>query len=82
MNWRGGLRLTDRSRLFARIVNLFDKRYADRADFAFGSYRYFPSMPIQGYLGVELERCSLTVNGTGSFRALSWRQSLYRRAES
>ena len=54
-NWRGGLQLTDRSRLFARIVNLFDKRYADRADFAFGSYRYFPAMPIQAYLGIELE---------------------------
>ena len=55
VNWRGGLQLNDRSRLFARIVNLFDKRYADRADFAFGRYRYFPAMPIQGYLGVELE---------------------------
>ncbi|MDE0366611.1 MAG: TonB-dependent receptor [Gammaproteobacteria bacterium] len=55
VNWRGGLRLGDRTRLFARIVNLFDTRYADRADFAFGSYRYFPAMPIQGYLGIELE---------------------------
>ena len=55
VHWRGGLQLNDRSRLFARIVNLFDKRYADRADFAFGNYRYFPAMPIQGYLGIELE---------------------------
>ena len=55
VHWRGGLQLNDRSRLFARIVNLFDRRYADRADFAFGNYRYFPAMPIQGYLGVELE---------------------------
>ena len=55
VNWRGGLRLNGRSRLFARIVNLFDARYADRADFAFGSYRYFPAMPIQGYLGIEIE---------------------------
>ena len=55
VNWRGGLQLNDRARLFARIVNLFDRRYADRADFAFGSYRYFPAMPIQGYLGIELD---------------------------
>ncbi len=55
VNWRGGLRLTERSRLFVRIVNLLDRRYADRADFAFGSYRYFPAMPIQGYAGLKLE---------------------------
>ena len=53
VNWRTALRLSARSRLFARIVNLFDRRYADRADHAFGSYRYFPAMPIQGYLGIE-----------------------------
>jgi outer membrane receptor protein involved in Fe transport len=26
-----------------RIDNLFDTAYADRADFAFGNYRYFPA---------------------------------------
>jgi outer membrane receptor protein involved in Fe transport len=26
----------------ARVINLLDTEYADRADFAFGSYRYFP----------------------------------------
>ena len=26
-----------------RVDNLFDKLYADRADFAFGNYRYFPA---------------------------------------
>lgn len=26
----------------ARVINLFDAEYADRADFAFGNYRYFP----------------------------------------
>ena len=55
VNWRGALRLGERSEIFARIVNLLDERYADRADFAFGNYRYFPAMPVQGYLGVELE---------------------------
>ena len=27
---------------FLRINNVFDRRYADRADFAFGNFRYFP----------------------------------------
>ena len=54
LNWRGALRLGERLRLFARILNLLDERYADRADFAFGNYRYFPAMPRQGYLGIEL----------------------------
>jgi outer membrane receptor protein involved in Fe transport len=25
-----------------RVRNLLDERYAERADFAFGNYRYFP----------------------------------------
>ena len=25
-----------------RLTNLLDDRYAERADFAFGNYRYFP----------------------------------------
>lgn len=40
------LRLTARPRdpwsLTLRVTNLFDTAYADRADFAFGDYRYFP----------------------------------------
>ena len=54
LNWRGGYRLTRRIDLFARVINLLDERYADRADYAFGSHRYFPAMPIQGYVGVNL----------------------------
>ena len=54
LNWRGGYRLTQRIDLFARVINLLDERYADRADYAFGGYRYFPAMPIQGYVGVNL----------------------------
>jgi len=40
------LRLTWRPRsawsVTARVINLSDAEFADRADFAFGSYRYFP----------------------------------------
>ncbi len=54
VNWRGGLRISRRADLFVRLINLLDNRYADRADYAFGSHRYFPAMPIQGYVGVNL----------------------------
>ena len=35
-----------------RISNALDLKYAERADYAFGSYRYFPGMPRQLFLGV------------------------------
>ncbi|NNC76911.1 MAG: TonB-dependent receptor [Woeseiaceae bacterium] len=35
--------LSDRFSLAARINNLFDAEFADRADYAFGNYRYFPA---------------------------------------
>ena len=54
VNWRGTWDATPRVRLFARVVNLLDAAYADRADFAFGSYRYFPAMPRQVYVGARL----------------------------
>ena len=54
LNWRGSWELNPRLRLFARLVNVLDEAYADRADFAFGSYRYFPAMPRQVYVGVTV----------------------------
>jgi len=54
VNWRGSWRIDGTWRLFARVVNLTDEKYADRADFAFGNYRYFPAMPLQVYAGFEL----------------------------
>ena len=53
-NWRGSVQTTPRVRLVARLINLLDTPYADRADYAFGSYRYFPGMKRQFYAGVEL----------------------------
>ena len=55
LNWRGQWQVSDRLEVFARLINLLDERYADRADFAFGSYRYFPGMPRQLYLGVRYD---------------------------
>jgi len=53
LNWRAQWQATEQLQLSLRVVNLLDKRYADRADFAFGSYRYFPGMPRQLYAGVR-----------------------------
>ena len=66
VNWRGGVRLGDRSQLFARIVNLFDKRYADRADFAFGNYRYFRRCRFRGTWASSWSSRSLRVSAPAS----------------
>ncbi len=42
LNLRLGLDLTDKMTLSLRLTNLADAVYADRADYAFGNYRYFP----------------------------------------
>ncbi len=43
LNLRGWIHLANsRNTLALRVTNLLDKRYAERADFAFGHYRYFP----------------------------------------
>jgi iron complex outermembrane receptor protein len=42
LNLRGVWRVSDPLSLALRLNNLTDKWYADRADFAFGEYRYFP----------------------------------------
>lgn len=52
-NWRGDWQATRNLRLFVRVVNLFDREYADRGDFAFGNDRYFIAMPRQVYAGVD-----------------------------
>jgi outer membrane receptor protein involved in Fe transport len=57
LNWRGRYTLNDRATLFARVSNLLDEEYADRADYTVFDpqrYRYFPAMPRQLYVGVTL----------------------------
>lgn len=57
VNWRGRYMLSERATVFARVVNVLDRRYADRADYTTfdpGLYRYFPALPRQLYLGVTL----------------------------
>lgn len=53
VNWRASYQLTDSVKLFGRVHNLLDERYAERADFAFGRERYFPGRPRQLYLGID-----------------------------
>ncbi|MAP93481.1 MAG: TonB-dependent receptor [Ponticaulis sp.] len=50
---RGAYDLTEDLEAFVIIRNLFDERYADRADFAFGNDRYFPGEPMNATFGVR-----------------------------
>ncbi len=50
----GRIDLRDDLQLSLRVDNLFDSRYADRADFAFGSERYFPGRPRTLFAGLTL----------------------------
>ncbi|MEM9620997.1 MAG: TonB-dependent receptor, partial [Pseudomonadota bacterium] len=55
LNWRGQWQASEQLQVFARLINVLDEEYADRADFAFGSFRYFPAMPRQLYIGVNYD---------------------------
>ena len=57
-NLRGRWVVRDGVTLFGRVVNLLDEDYADRADWTLfnpANYRYFPAMPRQLYLGVNVD---------------------------
>jgi outer membrane receptor protein involved in Fe transport len=51
---RGAWRLSDDFETFLIVRNLFDERYADRADFGFGNDRYFPGEPLNATFGVRV----------------------------
>ncbi|MBX3491441.1 MAG: TonB-dependent receptor [Parvibaculum sp.] len=55
-NLRLDYQATENLALFGKLTNILDRRYADRADFAFGSERYFPG-----------EDRGLTLGGTVRF---------------
>lgn len=54
VNWRLHWQVNTKTEVSLRVINLLDGEYADRADFAFGSERYFPAMPRQVYLGARV----------------------------
>jgi outer membrane receptor protein involved in Fe transport len=53
-NLRLDYALTPNLDVFGRIENLANKRYADRADYAFGSDRYFPGDDRGLYVGTTV----------------------------
>lgn len=55
-NLRVSFAISDVWSLAARVRNVFDVDYADRADFAFGSYRYFPSRGRELFLQLRYDR--------------------------
>ena len=55
VNWRAQWQVTEQFNVFARLVNVLNDEFADRADFAFGGFRYFPALPRQLYLGVRYQ---------------------------
>lgn len=47
--------VSDRLTVSSRLLNVFDKRYAERADYSsFGGDRYFPGQPRSLYVSLEL----------------------------
>jgi outer membrane receptor protein involved in Fe transport len=52
-NLRLDWRAHDELRVGLRVDNLFDTAHADRADFAFGNYRYFPARGRALFLSVD-----------------------------
>ena len=55
-NARVHWRLRNDFNIGMHVDNLFDKRYADRADFAFGTYRYFPARGRAVFLSLDYAR--------------------------
>lgn len=51
---RGAMQVNDNIDLFARVENLLDEKYASRADYAFGSYRFFGGQPRALHLGIHV----------------------------
>lgn len=53
-NLRARYALTPKVSIFTAVRNAFDQRYAERADFAFGGYRYFPGEPRSISVGLRI----------------------------
>lgn len=51
LNLRVAIAANQNQTYHVNIINLANEKYAERADFAFGNYRYFPGMPRQIYVG-------------------------------
>lgn len=50
---RSSWQITQKWQVHARVRNLFNNRYAERADFAFGNFRYFPGQGTTVFIGLD-----------------------------
>ena len=55
LNLRAGQKLAGGISIQAAITNLTDSKFAERADFAFGNFRYFPGAARQLRLSVKMD---------------------------
>lgn len=55
INLRASFELSSQLSLSARLLNLSNKDYAERADFAFGNYRYFVGEPRSLFVGLRYQ---------------------------
>jgi len=53
LNFYGRQELSDGYVLYARVLNAANVAYAERADYSFGNYRYFPGDGREYFLGLE-----------------------------
>ncbi|WJG09814.1 TonB-dependent receptor [Aliiglaciecola sp. LCG003] len=54
LSLRSSVRLSEQINISLRVINLTNTDYAERADFAFGNYRYFVGEPRSVYLNINL----------------------------
>lgn len=54
-NLRAAWQFSSRASVALRVLNLTDEQHADRADFAFGNFRYFPGQPRRAHVTLEVE---------------------------
>ncbi len=54
LHLRASYDYSERLRLSARVMNLTDEDYAERADFGFGNHRYFVGTPVSLFLGARI----------------------------
>ena len=53
LHWHARWRIADGWEVQAHMRNLLDEKFADRADWSFGTPRYFPAMPRNAQVGVR-----------------------------
>ena len=55
VNLRAQYALSDKIQLSVQLLNVLDKDYAERADFGFGSYRYFVGEPRSVFASIKYQ---------------------------